>query len=191
MDKYLSLITSEHQNQPKFAAWLAAATDMIEDIQNFLSSLYAYYDIDTAVGTQIDALGVILGTSRRLPFQPSNNVSPILDDENYRLLLKSVIAESRFDGTISSLYEIFQVVLGDTGLYFVPIDNQNMTISVIVYGATTTIIQDLLTHGYIIPRPEAVSLTLNVTTNKVFSWGVENTIFGGWGEGYWLLQGGN
>lgn len=188
---YKTLITSEHQGQPKFMAWLTAATSMIEDAQKFLGSLYLQYDLDRAVGAQLDGLGDKLGMPRRLPFQPSEGVSPIMNDVNYRLVLRAVIVESHFDGTVPSLYNLFQTVLGGTGLYFAVIDNQNMSVSVIVYGQTDSLIKDELEHGLIVPKPEGVAVNINVTANKVFAWGVDNDVFSGWGTGYWLKQGGN
>ena len=186
---YLSLITSEHQGQPKFTAWLNAALGMIQDAQNFAASLYTRYDIDSAVGTQLDKIGEVLGRTRRLPFQPSNSASPIMDDVTYRLVLRAVVTEAHFDGTAESLYDLFQTVLTNTGLLFDITDNQDMSMSVIVFGTTTTLISDLLNHGYIVPKPEGVSITINVTTSKVFAWGLSNDIYSGWGTGYWLIRG--
>lgn len=186
---YKTLITSEHQGQPKFMAWLTAATGMIEDAQRFLTGLYLQYDLDRAVGTQLDVVGASLGTPRKLPFQPSGGVSPIMPDQNYRLVLKAIIAESHFEGTVPGLYKLFQTVLGNTGLLFAVQDNQDMTISVYVYGVTSSLIEDELEHGLIIPKPEGVSVTINVTSNKIFSWGLDNAIFSGWGTGHWLMQG--
>lgn len=186
---YTGLISGEHATKPKFIAWLTAALQVVDDIQTFLAGLYSAYDIDNAVGAQLDTLGLILNQPRRVTFQPSDGVSANLDDVTYRILLKSKVAFIHFDGTLSALYTLFQTALGNTGLYFGVQDNQNMTYQVVVFGATTSIIKDLIEHGYIIPRPEGVSLTVNVTTNKVFAFGVETDVFGGFGEGYWLQQG--
>jgi hypothetical protein len=189
IDDYLNLITSEHATKPKFIAWLTAALSIVNDIQNFLFTLSEQYDLDVAIGAQLDVLGVILNTPRLLPFQPSGGVSAVMDDTTYRIVLKAVIAEAQFNGTAPGLYNLFQTALSNTGLYFYVQDNQDMTLNVIVYGVTTSIIQDLITHGMIIPRPGGVSLTTNITSNKIFAWGVEMGAFGGWGEGYWLPQG--
>lgn len=172
-------------------AWLKSATDMLEDMQKFFASLYLQYDLDRAVGVQLDSIGASLGMPRRLPFQPLNGVSPIMPDTNYRLVLRAMVAESHFDGTMPGLYNLFQTVLGDTGLYFAVTDNQDMSMSVIVYGQTDSLIKDELENGLIVPKPEGVSVSINVTANKVFAWGIDNDVFSGWGTGYWLKQGGN
>jgi hypothetical protein len=189
IDDYLSLITSEHATKPKFIAWLTAALSIVIDIQTFLTDFYTNYDIDTAIGAQLDVVGVILNRPRLLPFQPSGGVSALMDDTTYRLVLKSTIAEAQFNGTAPGLYGLFQTALGNTGLYFYVQDNQNMSLNVIVYGVTTSIISDLISHGVIVPRPEGVNLSTSITSNKIFSRGLESTAFAGRGEGYYLPQG--
>lgn len=187
---YLSLITPEHRGQSKFTAWLTAALSMIQDAQKLLNALPSHYDVDRAVGAQLDSVGTMLDTPRKLPFQPSNNVSPVMDDANYRMVLKAIIAESHFDGTMPGLYQLFQTALGNTGLLFAVKDNQDMTMSVYVYGATASLIKDELEHGFIVPRPEGVAIQITVTENKIFAWGISNEMFAGWGSGHWLIQGG-
>lgn len=77
-DDYLKkYISPEHRDKPKFTAWLSAALQIIVDMQNFLSTLYTYFDLDTAIGNQLDILGEYLGCTRMLPFQPALSVSPV------------------------------------------------------------------------------------------------------------------
>jgi len=112
--------------------------------------------------------------------------SPVMTDEVYRIVLKAVVADAHFTGTPESLYNILQNSLGDTGLYFSVVDNQNMSMSVVAFGATNPAIQALIQRGMIVPRPEGVQMNAVVSTNKVFGWDAESDIFGGWDEGYWL-----
>ncbi len=183
---YSKLAIPEHRQQPKFMAWLAAAVKPLQSAQNCLNDLHNRFDIDKVVGIQLDKLGDILGVPRKLPFQPSNGVSPIMDDENYRLILKAAIIKEHFDGTIPNLMNLLQSLLGNMGLYFIIIDNQDMSMEVIVFGKTSSLIKDELEHDMIIPRPEGVSMTVNVANEKVFSWGLGNEVFSGWSDGYWL-----
>jgi hypothetical protein len=187
MDKYQSLITSQHQLQPKFIAWVMATVGMVEDAQSLLNGLYTDYDIDVAVGIQLDALGVILNLPRTLPFQPTGTVSAIMDDDTYRIALKSAIVSAHFDGTIPTLVNLLQTTFAGFGLHFAVQDNQDMTFSVIVFGTISSLLQDLFTHDYIIPRPQGVSISIGFSTNKVFSWNEETPLFAGWDEGYWVI----
>lgn len=188
---YLSLITSEHRGQPKFTAWLNSVLGIVRGAKSLVDNLYTYYDIDRATGVQLDSIGQTLGMPRKLPFQPSNNVSAIMDDANYRIVLKAMIARAHFDGTVPGLYNLFQTVLSGTGLNFVVIDNQDMSLSVIAYGVTNSLIKDVLEQGYIVPHPEGVRISVSVVSSKIFSWGVSNDIFSGWGTGFWTIQTGN
>jgi hypothetical protein len=87
-------------------------------------------------------------------FQPSGSVSPILDDATYTLLIQATIANNQWDGTESALYPIWAQLFPGGSITIV--DNQNMTCDIVLTGTFTSIIQDLITHGYIVPRPEAV-----------------------------------
>ena len=183
---YTKLVIPQHRIQPKFMEWLNVALDPLQSAQKLLTGLGDQFDLDRAVGAQLDRVGTVLGVSRKLPFQPTGNVSPVMEDANYRLILRAAVAKQHFDGTIPNLYGLLQTVLGNSGLYFVPIDNQDMTITVIVFGSVSSLVKDELEHGMIIPRPEGISMTVNVTANRVFSWGLENEVFGGWGESTWI-----
>lgn len=112
--------------------------------------------------------------------------SSVMTDEIYRTALKAVVADTHFTGTPESLYSVLQNSLGNTGLYFSVVDNQNMSMSVVAFGATNPAIQSLIQRGMIVPRPEGVKMSAAVSTNKVFGWDAESNVFGGWDEGYWL-----
>ena len=88
IDNYLELVTSQYQNSPKFKRWLEVLLTPYIDTQRLALNLYTYFDIDTAIGIQLDKLGEIIGAKRLLPFQPTNG-NPLLRDEDYRFLLKA------------------------------------------------------------------------------------------------------
>ena len=120
------------------------------------------FDIDQAEGVQLDILGVILGQSRTVGFQPSGGASPILDDITYRLLLRARVYQNHWGGKTSELRLIWQALFPG-GLLFIT-DNQDMTVDFFCAGAFTLIVQDLLTNGYIRPRPQGVKYTLHIAT---------------------------
>jgi hypothetical protein len=61
---YLKLITSQHANQPKFMAWVGVLTGALGDISDVIASIPAAYDIDNAVGAQLDVIGEWVGRPR-------------------------------------------------------------------------------------------------------------------------------
>lgn len=67
---YLSLITSEFQSAPNLYAWLTTLLTPLVDMLAFTPQLYQAYNLQNAVGPQLDAIGGIVGANRILPFQP-------------------------------------------------------------------------------------------------------------------------
>lgn len=158
VDEYLDLITSQHRKQPKFISWLASALAIVNDGITVTKNITSNFDIDTAVGVQLDVIGEIVGLSRVLRFQPSDGSPPVLDDTSYRIALKAKIAQNQWDGTIPQVYEIWDSLFPDIGLRIV--DNQNMTMSALVDGQLDAVTAELIASGYIIPKPVGVGLTI-------------------------------
>lgn len=182
IEYYLRLLTSEYQNSPIFLGWLRAALGPLDDITNLGTQFTGAFDLDTAVGPQLDMLGVIVGQSRTVAFQPTGNVSPTLDDDTYRLLLKARIAQDTWDGTIDSLQTIWSMLF--PGGRIVIGDQQNMTATVIVSGAFSSITQDLITQGYIVPRPETVLYDYVVGDLPLFGVDLDNAYIAGVDKGH-------
>ena len=151
---YLNLFTSLYKTAPNLNAWQTILLQPFSDIMTCAAQINAAYDIDTAVGVQLDKIGLIIGASRVLPFQPSMSVSPILDDTTYRLLLYAKRGINNWNGKIPSLYPLW-ITLFPTGK-IIFIDNQNMTATIILAGTFSSIQSDLITNGFIVPRSEGV-----------------------------------
>ncbi|WP_297428617.1 DUF2612 domain-containing protein [Clostridium sp.] len=159
IDKYLDNITSQHRDKPKFIGWLSSNLTIIDGIYNTLKTMDEKFDIDNAIGNQLDVLGTVIGRKRTLTFQPVNGYDPVLDDETYRVLLKAKIAMNNWDGTIPQMYSIWNDIFGldnDLGLQLQ--DNQDMSFNAYVTGYVDQIQQDLIQHGYIIPKPQGVKV---------------------------------
>lgn len=66
MSGYLGLVTSEHRSRPRFMATVAAVTDPLCGLQELLETMRAAFDVDSAVGGQLDRTGEWIGRSRHL-----------------------------------------------------------------------------------------------------------------------------
>jgi hypothetical protein len=154
IEYYLDLLTSQWRPAPNLNAWLTVNLQLFQDVMVCAQSFAAAFDITTAVGAQLDVLGVIIGQPRQVGFQPSNSVSPILDDATYRLLLQARIAQNHWNGQIDSLIAMWKTLF--PGGTIVVNDHQNMTVSLTVAGSFTSIISDLILRGEILPRPQGV-----------------------------------
>lgn len=180
---YYNLLTPEYSTATKFDKWLLTSLDILNDISNCLASITTAFDLDYAIGVQLDILGYLIGIGRTVNFQPSNGVSPILDDTTFRLLLKATIANNLWDGKIGSMYPIWNALF--PGGHITIEDNQNMTANIIITGSFTSIIQDLITHDLIVPRPQAVQYFYLLGDLPYFGFDLNNQFIAGWDVGKW------
>lgn len=213
VDSYLALITSYHRGKPKFAAMVKALVEPIVAQQAFLQHLPTDFDLDGAIGVQLDQVGEWVGRSRFVKVPIANAWftwgdpgkgwgsgvwfdkrydTPAgitrLDDETYRTLLRAKIAANNWDGTLPSAKVALEILFPSGETSIVVIDNQDMTITFGVSGAIpSALFIALLSQGYLPLKPEGVKANYRITTKSgpIFGWGVDNDLIGGWGRGAW------
>ncbi|SCB10344.1 Protein of unknown function [Cupriavidus alkaliphilus] len=123
---YTGLVTSEHSQRPKFMSVVAALAQPMVDLMNLLGGMPDKFDLDQAVGAQLDDVGRWVGISRRVstpltgvyfsfdtpgvgfdqgswkgPFDSDTGLT-LLDDDTYRLVLRAKIGANHWDGTLES-----------------------------------------------------------------------------------------
>ncbi|MGX6999922.1 DUF2612 domain-containing protein [Caballeronia sp. KNU42] len=178
---YTSLITSQHNVQPNFMATVAALVQPAADLQAVLNSIPALYDLDVAVGVQLDTVGQWVGQTRNLkepitgvyfsfdttglgfdqgtwlgPFDPTSGLVALPDD-SYRILLYATIAANSWDGTVPSAYAIWGTLFASLGYEILIQDNQDMTMGIILIGPTPNAVTlALFSGGYLNLRPAGV-----------------------------------
>ncbi len=103
--QYTKLVTSEHSSKPNFMAFVAALVQTFVDQQKLLASFSALFDVDLAVGDQLDKIGAWAGVSRNLS-KVIGGVT-VLDDATYRVLIKFNIAMNIWDGTVPGIYTVW------------------------------------------------------------------------------------
>ena len=151
---YLNRITSQHKTKPKYMALVEARLQPFIDLARCLESFDAAFDLETAVGTQLDIIGQFVGLNRLLTFQPEGGISPLLQDDMYRILLKAKISKNNWDGTATGMYKLWETLFPE---YTVLIrDNQDMTMTVYTDMSTPFLLAQLIQHEYIIPKPMGV-----------------------------------
>lgn len=157
MSKYTDLITNYHRVKPLFVDHVDLSTRPLTDTSSALQSLLTAFDIDSAVGVQLDVLGEWIGRTRIVsqpisgvyfsfdtdglgwdqgvwqgPYDPDAGFTSLSDD-TYRIVLKAKIAINNWDGQNDSLPAILETALDGSGLKMQIVDNQDMTISVWVF----------------------------------------------------------
>lgn len=211
LQDYLDLITSEHQDKPNFVATITAAVQVLIQIQDLLSSMGPIFDLDIAVGDQLDIIGQWAGISRTVSipidnvyftwdgdfslgwdfgsWQPATapaNIT-VLPDDAYRTLIRGKIAANNWNGTTDGAYAIWDSIFPDVTILIQ--DNQDMSYDLaLVGGIIDSLTLALLTGGYIPLKPEGVRVNtyyVPIDSNPIFGWDLENDLVSGWDEGTW------
>jgi hypothetical protein len=128
---YLALIPPEHAGKARFVATVSLSVQPYADIQVFLQNLPLQFDLDTAIGVQLDATGAWIGLTRFVPipipnaffsfdtpglgfdqgywfgtFEADASYLTRLDDDTYRRLLRAKVLCNNSDGTIPDIQGI-------------------------------------------------------------------------------------
>jgi hypothetical protein len=115
------------------------------------------YDVETAVGVQLDVLGKYVGVSR----SGYGLDGPItLDDSDYRQLIKMVLIKNNSGSSLATIQSLLAGAF--PGQVFVS-DNQVMGLNyVIVESLGTSDLLELLVTGGYLPRPMGVSVSATI-----------------------------
>jgi hypothetical protein len=186
LQDYEALITSEHNQKPRFMATVALSVQGSVDQQALLYTFPSIFDIDVAVGEQLDMIGQWVGASRHLakPLPPSGIT--VLNDADYRLLLFAIIALNYWDGTVPGMYAIWAIVFATVTFQVLIEDFQDMTMAVVLLDSSfSTVVLALLTNGYFDLRPAGVGEGFYEATGvPVFGLDIENSLIAGLDNGY-------
>jgi len=151
--RYLGKITSEHRIRPKYMAMVGAYLDKLQDIYDLYVAVLNAFDLDTAVGKQLDTIGQIVGADRVLDFNPSYAESK-LDDGSYRKLIRAQISTNQWDGTMRGLIELWEGIFGEYRIKI--LDRQDMSILAEFHRVEDLFEAELISKGYFAPRAEGV-----------------------------------
>lgn len=214
LQDYLNLIPPPNSIQPNFMAWLEANAVKGVQIQDLYATFNAEFNLDTAVGDQLDILGQILGLSRTVNFQPQGGFNPVLDDATYRLVLKAKIILNLWDGTKGQIYEFLNQFLPQ--YTFLILDNQDMSMTVLVIGMSndlsgsitlaldlnndtyggldrgyftgfSSFLRQLVTNGYFFPKPAGVLISYLFPDHPVLAFDSDTDNLKGLDLGYFAI----
>ena len=182
-EKYLELITSEYSQNAKYNSYVKAFLDMCSPTVVNYQDFAVLFNLENAVGDQLDKIGELVGIGRKLPFE-SPNVSTVLTDSQYRKVIKSKIYINHWDGTMKQMALIFSTVFKD--LPFDIIDNQNMTYDIIIVDPNMSDEDEvILKYGFTVPKPSGVKVNYTVRREEIFGWDLSNSFVKGWDKGIW------
>jgi hypothetical protein len=214
---YLDLITSEHNKQPKFMSMLRVVFQPVADIMANTEGMIPAFDLDTAVGVQLDAIGEWVGITRQVSvpltdvyftlddpnlgfdsgtwyntFNPLSGLV-VLPDEDYRTLLRAKVANNQWDGTIPGAYEIWDTMFEETGIGLLIQDLGTMHMILAITGPIPNAVTlALFRGGYLSLKPAGVMidayLTPSVPDTPYFGFDVQNENIAGFDYGAWGLS---
>ena len=181
-DDYIELITNEHQGKPKYEAMLSAVMQPVADDYNFNMALNHAFDVDSAIGVQLDQIGLWVGFPRHIKtplfvyfsfdrpelgfdlglwqgrFDPDQGLTE-LDDETYRFFIKAKIGANHWHGSMPEYDAIINLALEGTDTEAFAIDNQNMSMDVFFFGMpVSALMKGVLQNGYLAMKSEAVRI---------------------------------
>lgn len=129
LEEYLGLITSWHSDKPRFMNTVAVLVQPLVDAQDMLAKLTGDFDLDTAVGVQLDMVGQWIGRTRYITtpirgvffsfddftprtgfdqgiwlgqYDPTDSITA-MDDDTYREVLKLQAIANHWDGTLPGI----------------------------------------------------------------------------------------
>jgi hypothetical protein len=155
--QYLAEITSEHNEKPRFVATVSITAQHMADTALTEQYYFYYFDLDQAVGYQLDCVGEWVGANRILSLP--QGITQIPDDQ-YRVLLRAVIAANHWDGTIPGAYDAWAIILKDTPFTFLIQDYPDGEMAEGIVGPypPDPILQALFTSGKLDIKPAGIRL---------------------------------
>lgn len=209
---WLALITSEHNQRPKFMLMLATLLQPIADTIAVTGTISDKFDLDLAAGAQLDVIGQWVGITRNLsvpitgvyfsfdtaslgfdqgtwqgPFNPLNELVT-LDDAPYRTLLRAKIANNQWDGTIAGAYAAWAILFAGTGITILIQDLGFMHMLFALKGSSLDAVTvALFKGGYLNMKPAGVRIDYFVTESVAdvpfFGFDAENASVSGFDVG--------
>lgn len=180
---YTQYITSQHADKPRFAATVALTAGAFAQIADAALNLPKAFDVDTAVGVQLDIIGLWVGIARKQaipiagaffswntagkgwneanwkgPYEPDEGIVN-LDDDTYRVVIKAKIGTNYWKGSYESVQEIGQSAVTPVGVQCFVLDNLDMTTTVYVLGAPTNVLLEMIKRGLVPPKAAGIRIT--------------------------------
>ena len=213
-NEYTELIAGAHVDSSRFREWLYVLTEPLRVARERLAAMQSDFDVDTAVGKQLDAIGVRVGVSRHLPmtltgvyfalddedgigldlgvwkgrYDPTDGTAT-LGDETYRAVIRAKILTNAWNGETGTLPEFLSAVVGFFGVESKVLDLQDLqTMHVALHltkGTTPPIVWELFSRRIIDVTAAGVSIAI-VNNDPWFGFDYETASVKGLDEGHWF-----
>jgi hypothetical protein len=213
---YTVFVTTEHKEKPKYLETLTVTIQPFTDLQTTIFNLPELFDLDGAIGAQLDAVGTRIGLTRfvKLPvpqiffswdeddargwdnapwFAGSMSIggTSTLDDDDYRILLRARIMSNEWDGTIPGAQAAYDELFAPRGVHILIQDTGYMRMYLaIVGGIIDDVTMGLFIGDYLLLKPAGVQMfkvTQSVPDAPLFGFDIDNGNISGYDVGAWGL----
>lgn len=213
-NEYTDLIAGAHVDKERFTAWVSALTEPLRIARERLAALREDFDVDKAIGKQLDAVGARVGIARSLPmtltgvyfalddhggigldrgvwkgpYDPTDGMTT-LDDDTYRAVIKAKILSNNWNGTNETLSQFLSDALSYFGVPAKVLDLQDMqTMHVALHltkSTTPPIVWELFSRRLIDVTAAGVSITI-IDNDPWFGFDYDTASVKGLDEGSWF-----
>jgi hypothetical protein len=213
VDYYLDRITPWHAGRPRFRSTVENAVAPLVGLQEFLAHLPQDFDLDDAIGVQLDAVGERVGRSRFIPVPipdyyfsfddeargfdkgiwigPYDSASEAnrLDDNTYRRLLYAKIMANSWDGTVVGAQAVFDRFFTAPETLILVQDNFDMSMTVGLSGKVpSSLFLAIFAGNYLPMKPEGVKSYYAITSideQALFGFDMDNQYVRGFDDAAW------
>ncbi len=173
-------IYAQYRTKPKAVAWYQITRKLAAELEDPATAVRVMYNIDTAVGEQLNIIGRIVVVDRTFTGEVALNpglfaepdgaefgdeeavfATPYVDqdgqmsDDLYRLVIKSKIIKNNSDATIESILYGMNFLLPNADVLRVT-DGEDMSFSVEFYGRITNLERWALLNAELVSKPQGV-----------------------------------
>ncbi|EKT4495765.1 DUF2612 domain-containing protein [Pseudomonas putida] len=173
-------IYAQYRDKPKAVDWYSIARKLGGSLEDAAEAVRKSYDIDTAVGEQLNVIGRIVVAPRSfvgsIPMNPALfdltdgdefgddgamfsaltiDQDGQLSDDLYRLVIKAKIVKNNGDATIENILDGMNFLLPNAQVLRVT-DGEDMSFSIEFYGQITNLERFALLNAGLVPKPQAV-----------------------------------
>lgn len=173
-------IYAQYRTKPKAVAWYQITRKLAVELEDPATAVRVMYNIDTAVGEQLNIIGRIVVVDRiftgEVALNPGLFAEPDgaefgdtdamfaalyvdqdgkMSDDLYRLVIKSKIIKNNSDASIESILYGMNFLLPNADVLRVT-DGEDMSFSVEFYGSLTDLERWALLNVQLVPKPQGV-----------------------------------
>lgn len=173
IDYYTNLLIIQYNNKPKAIAHIDTLVSPVV-MDQLPVDVQDAFNIDTAVGVQLDTLGKYAGVSRT---GVDNSGSITLTDADYRQLIKFAIIKNNGGSSLSDIIALIQIFFPSGG--FRVYDYSNMRMSYLIDNSIGSLdLARMIVINKLLPKPMGVedgSLIFDANIDNFF--GMRNYLF--------------